>query len=170
MSRPSPAPRERMKEARDFLYWLNHCTWTHHTHDDSSGVKLQSPLTCLRLNHHQRFLHMIQQEVMSHSPPLHTCGSGRWRAARCRTPSAELWSSAAGRIWGDRNIIIIFNKQNNTQVMWCSGEQVSRCEVVTGRLWGSAGSSAGSSDAVWWRESAQLDLQTSPRYWRKIRF
>lgn len=107
---------------------------------------------------------------MSHSPPLHTCGSGRWRAARCRTPSAELWSSAAGRIWGDRNIIIIFNKQNNTQVMWCSGEQVSRCEVVTGRLWGSAGSSAGSSDAVWWRESAQLDLQTSPRYWRKIRF
>lgn len=70
----------------------------------------------------------------------------------------------------DRNIIIIYNKQNNTQVMWYSGEQVSRCEVVTGRLWGSAGSSAGSSDAVWWRESAQLDLQTSPRYWRKIRF
>lgn len=36
-------------------------------------------------------------------PPLHTCGSGRWQAARCHTPSAAPWSSAGGRIWWSRS-------------------------------------------------------------------
>lgn len=35
MSRPSAPPTERMNDARDFLYWLNHvscaCTQTHTT-------------------------------------------------------------------------------------------------------------------------------------------
>lgn len=38
--------------------------------------------------------------------------------------------------------------------------------LVTGRRWGIAGSSAGSSDVVWWREWAQIDLQPSLHYWR----
>lgn len=29
MSRPSAPPTERMKDARDFLYWLNHVSYTH---------------------------------------------------------------------------------------------------------------------------------------------
>lgn len=39
MSRPSPPPTVRMKLARDFLYWLNHCSWHAHKHGESHHAK-----------------------------------------------------------------------------------------------------------------------------------
>lgn len=154
MSRPSSPPRDRMKEARDFLYWLNHCSWYHtHTHTPSTQTSSDFPAAWviflfLQYNRKWCHTHLLCTHVEADIGGQHAAVFPAQRSdpQQAVVPAGEEKSSA------------IMDKQ--ARVTWCTGEQ-----VLTGRRWRSAGSSAGSSDVVWWRESAQLDLRPSPRYW-----
>lgn len=90
------------------LWWLHVLRYvqtfvsSHRAHEGSQRLLILTEPRQLHTHRHQQLAGCFlgpttQKEVMSHSPPLHTCGSGRWRAAHCRTPSAVPESSAGGR-------------------------------------------------------------------------